>query len=223
MTRRYLRAAIGVTTTVVTAGIAITMAANPAQADTIDITLQDAIEALPVEDEVRDGYDRDLFPLWSDEDGDGCNTRNEVLIAEAVEAPTTGSSCRLTGGRWYSYYDGEEWTQTGDLDIDHLVPLAESWDSGSRDWSTDDRERYANDLGDDRDLVAVTDNVNQSKSDQDPAEWMPPLEDVACQYIEEWTVVKTRWRLSVDQAEKDALTEIAANCQNTSLTIEYAI
>jgi hypothetical protein len=93
-------------------------------------------------------------------------TRNEVLIAEATTKPTIGASCKLTGGRWHSYYDNADWTLASDLDIDHLVPLAEAWDSGARNWTAAQREQYANDLGDARDLVAVTDNVNQAKGDR---------------------------------------------------------
>lgn len=197
--------------------------ATPADADSVDTTLTEAIADLPVEDEVRDGYDRDKFPHWVDVDDDGCNARYEVLIAEAVTAPDVGSGCRLTGGKWTSYYDGEEWTEPADLDVDHFVPLAESWDSGSRDWSQDDRERFANDLDEERGLAAVTDNVNQSKGDKDPAEWLPPLEKVHCRYLQEWTVVKSRWRLSVDQEEKDKLEELADGCDNVKLSFEYAI
>ena len=85
-----------------------------------------------------------------------------------------------------------------DLDIDHLVPLAEAWDSGARNWTAAQRQAYANDLGDARALVAVTDNVNQAKGDQDPAEWMPPAAGATCRYVGEWAAVKIRWRLTVD-------------------------
>jgi hypothetical protein len=178
---------------------------------------------LPVATEVRTGYDRDLFNLWIDADGDGCNTRYEVLIAEATTAPTVGSGCSLTGGVWYSYYDGATWTAPADLDIDHMVPLAEAWDSGARNWTAAQREAYANDLGDPRPLVAVTDNVNQSKSDADPAEWMPPLSSVYCRYITEWTATKTRWGLTVDSAEKSALTSYAAACTNSTVTVTVVL
>ena len=53
-----------------------------------------------------------------DDPADGCNARNEVLLDEAVEPPTVGSGCRLTGGRWWSYYDATwvtspaPWTST---------------------------------------------------------------------------------------------------------------
>lgn len=145
----------------------------PAWADTVSLPLRDAVASLPVAAENRTGYARSLFPLWVDADGDGCNARYEVLIAEAIITPSVGSGYKLTGGRWYSYYDGVYWTDPADLDIDHVVPLAEAWDSGARSWTTSRRQAYANDLSDSRTLVAVTENVNQAKGDRDPAEWLP--------------------------------------------------
>ncbi len=206
----------------VPAALSVAVVASPASAATVSLPLRTMVANLPVAAEVRTGYDRDLFNHWIDADGDGCNTRYEVLIAEAVTAPTVGSSCGLTGGRWFSYYDGLSWTAPADLDIDHFVPLAEAWDSGARTWTAARRESFANDLGDARSLVAVTDNENQSKSDQDPAEWMPPLAAVRCRYLEEWAAVKTRWGLTVDSTEKSALTTSAASCANATITVVTA-
>ncbi|CAA9259653.1 MAG: putative secreted protein, partial [uncultured Corynebacteriales bacterium] len=110
--------------------------APPAAAATVSKSLSGAVAGLPVATEIRTGYDRGLFPHWIDADGDRCNSRYEVLIAEATTAPTVGSGCTLSGGRWYSYYDGAYWTLPADLDVDHLVPLAEAWDSGARTWTT---------------------------------------------------------------------------------------
>ncbi|PWU43180.1 HNH endonuclease [Micromonospora globispora] len=204
----------------VTATTALTAA--PAHAETYSAYLRTAVSNLPVATEVRTGYDRSLFPLWIDADGDGCNTRYEVLIAEATTKPTIGSGCSLSGGRWYSYYDNAYWTLTSDLDIDHMVPLAEAWDSGARNWTTSRRQSYANDLGDSRPLVAVTDNVNQAKGDQDPATWMPPYSSARCRYINEWVATKIRWRLTVDTSEKNALTSWANSCPNVTITVVRA-
>ena len=113
---------------------------------------------------------------WIDENRDGCHTRKEVLIAEATIAPLVGPRCTIVGGQWYSYYNNTTEYEQGDLDIDHMVPLAEAWDSGASAWTTAQRRAYANDLGDERPLVAVTDNENQTKADQDPATWIPPYE-----------------------------------------------
>ncbi|NES13101.1 MULTISPECIES: HNH endonuclease family protein [Micromonospora] len=195
---------------------------QPARAAGYSASLTTAVAGLPVATEVRTGYSRDLFPHWIDADHDGCNTRNEVLLAEAVSAPTVSGTCTLSGGRWYSYYDNAYWTLTGDLDIDHMVPLAEAWDSGARNWTTSRRQAYANDLGDSRALAAVTDNVNQAKGDQDPATWLPPYASARCRYVDEWVAVKIRWRLTVDSAEKSALTSWANNCPNVTISVTYA-
>lgn len=59
-------------------------------------------------------------------------------------------------------------------DIDHVVPLSEAWKSGANEWTTAERRAFANDLTNPQ-LIAVTDSVNQSKSDKTPADWKPPL------------------------------------------------
>lgn len=192
----------------------------PASAETITVPLRTAVSDLPVADEQRDGYDRDLFPHWIDEDGDGCNTRYEVLIDEATEPPRVDDDCSLTGGQWYSYFDDATVDSASGIGIDHFVPLAEAWDSGAHAWTTDQRRAFANDLGDERSLVGVSTSSNSSKGDRDPAEWLPPNTSQTCRYISEWTVVKVRWGLTVDGAEKTALTDLAADCPNEDLTIE---
>jgi hypothetical protein len=202
--------------------LATIFVATPAWAATYSAPLYTAIASLPVATEVRTGYDRSLFPHWIDADGDGCNTRNEVLIAEAVSPPSIGSGCSLSGGRWYSYYNNAYYTLTSDLDIDHMVPLAEAWDSGARNWTTSLRQAFANDLGDSRSLVAVKDTVNQAKGDKDPAEWMPSYSGATCRYLREWVVVKIRWHLTVNSGEKSALTSISGSCSNVTISVTYA-
>lgn len=196
--------------------------ASPASAGTVSQSLTTMIGNLPVSNTAHSGYSRDLFKLWIDADGDGCDTREEVLLDEAVTAPTKGSGCTLSGGKWYSYYDQAYWTDKADVDIDHVVPLAEAWTSGAYTWSASRRQSYANDLGDDRTLVAVTDNVNQAKGDKDPAEWMPPSSSAYCTYIESWVAVKTRWGLSADSSEVSALRNYASSCGNPTITVATA-
>ncbi|GGT58806.1 hypothetical protein GCM10010271_72750 [Streptomyces kurssanovii] len=104
-----------------------------------------------------------------------------------------GAGCSITGGKWLSYYDGQRVTLASALDIEHMVPLAEAWDSGASGWSAAQREAYANDQGAATSLVAVTARTNRSKADQDPAEWLPPASDRYCRYIGEWIGTKLRW------------------------------
>lgn len=178
-----------------------------------------AVSALPVAVEDRTGYQRTAFKHWNAGDlpADGCNTRQEVLLAEAVVYPEIGPGCTLTGGVWWSYYDEREVNPAGALDIDHMVPLAEAWDSGASAWSAARREAYANDQGQAASLVAVTARSNRSKADQDPAEWLPPSADALCRYGAEWTATKLRWGLAVDELERDRLLDIAAGCGGTEV------
>lgn len=182
------------------------------------IRLRAAARELATARERRAGYEREKFRDWYDADGDCRDTRDEVLAQESRVG--VGSACDVTTGRWYSYYDGRTWTSDDDVDIDHFVALAEAWDSGARRWTTGTRNRYANDLGDRRTLIAVTDNVNQSKGDQDVAEWLPELN--RCRYVREWVAVKLRWQLSVDRTERRRLLPLADGCANQELTIRSA-
>jgi len=154
-------------------------------------------------------YDRDLFPHWHIVSGT-CNTREVVLKRDGTNV-VTDSSCRVTSGNWVSPYDDVPTTLASDLDIDHLVPLKEAWVSGARFWTTAQREKFANDLTRPQ-LIAVTDNLNQEKGDQDPATWVPPLDSFVCTYICAWVQVKHDYGLSVDRAEKSALISYLAEC-----------
>ncbi|MDT0382507.1 HNH endonuclease family protein [Streptomyces sp. DSM 42041] len=189
---------------------------------TVALPLRDAVEALPAAEETRTGYKRTLFRHWTDADKDSCSTRNEVLLGEAFIAPEQGARCKLTGGQWYSPYDDVYVAAPGGLDIDHMVPLAEAWDSGAGMWSAKEREAYANDLGDERALIAVTARSNRSKADQDPATWLPPHQAYRCEYLTDWVAVKTRWQLTVDGAERQALTEGLAGCPNKPVRVTLA-
>lgn len=155
------------------------------------------------------GYDRALFVHWIDADGDGCDTRDEVLIAESLTTPRIGPDCPVRGS-WRSVYDGLTTTRASALDVDHVVALKEAWDSGAWAWTPARRQGYANDLGDARSLRAVSVASNRAKGDQDPAGWLPPLRAFRCTYATDWVAVKVRWRLSVDARERAALKGILA-------------
>ncbi|GAB3586027.1 HNH endonuclease family protein [Amycolatopsis endophytica] len=155
------------------------------------------------------GYSREKFPHWDDQ-GDSCNTREVVLKRDGTDV-VTDSSCAATSGTWKSPYDGGTWTASSDVDIDHVVPLAAAWRTGAAAWTTAQREAFANDL-DDPQLIAVTDNVNQAKGDKSPDQWKPPLESYWCTYASMWIDVKHEWKLTINSAEKTALTEMLDHC-----------
>ncbi|MDW8478386.1 HNH endonuclease family protein [Streptomyces scabiei] len=190
--------------------------------DRVVLPVRDALAQLVVEDEDRAGYERSKFRHWIDADRDGCSTRNEVLLEEAVTAPVQGVNCALSGGSWYSAYDDTRFDQARALDIDHLVPLAESWDSGASTWTAAERQAYANDLDDPRALIAVSATSNRSKSDQDPTTWQPPAQAYRCTYATDWVSIKTRWGLTVDLAEHTTLAETFDGCPDTVIEVTLA-
>ncbi|MEU0512598.1 HNH endonuclease family protein [Amycolatopsis sp. NPDC006125] len=161
-------------------------------------------------------YNRDDWPHWSTVHGT-CNAREQALLDQG-QGVRADEQCRPITGTWVSPYDGVTVADASKLDIDHLVPLAEVARSGRiengrrvgpRTWSRAERERYANDPDV---LVVATARANRSKGDQDPARWLPERD--RCGYAVRWVEIKTRYRLSVDQAEHDALAAVLARCPN---------
>ena len=160
------------------------------------------LSQVAVADEVgQDGYDRDLFDHWIDADGNRCNTRCEVLLRQ-----------QLPAGGWFSTYDRTHVANSSDLDVDHVVALAEAWRSGANTWDVNRRRDFANDLDEPRALVAVSGSSNRSKSDRDPASWRPLAEDDWCDYAISWMTVKVKWSLRVDPEEFAALQFLTERC-----------
>ncbi|MGW7517799.1 HNH endonuclease family protein [Streptomyces sp. NPDC054796] len=188
----------------------------------VSMPVAEAIAALPLAKEDRTGYKRTSFKHWIDEDKDGCHTRAEVLLGEATRKPEVGPGCKISGGEWRSYYDDAVINDASKLDIDHVVPLAEAWDSGAAKWKPDRRMHYANDLDAPRSLVAVTAKYNRQKADKDPSQWWVPAKGASCPYLADWVSTKTRWKLSVDALEREALNKRAADCLGLKITVEIA-
>ena len=176
--------------------------------------LQSSVSAnshqLVVAEDKTTGYKRTAFQHWIDADRNGCNTRAEVLIEEALEKPMIGPKCKLTGGKWISAYDGKTITSATKLDVDHMVPLAEAWRSGAWKWTAAQRQAFANDLENSEALIAVTATTNRSKGDKDPSLWMPAKDQ--CVYIQNWVSIKTKYSLTVDSLESEAINSLLGTC-----------
>ncbi|WJL95098.1 cell wall-binding repeat-containing protein [Microbacterium sp. ET2] len=165
-------------------------------------------------------YSRDRFDHWVDADADGCNTRYEVLIEESTSPVSVGGGCALSGGTWVSPYDGVTATTPAEIEIDHVVALAEAWRSGAWAWDDDQRRAFANDTEVPYALVAASSSANQSKSDHDPAEWLPTNSAYTCEYIVGWVLTKYRWSLSADPAEIEAVrAQLSGDCGATPITL----
>ena len=159
-------------------------------------------------------YDRDDWRQWVDDDGDCQNARHETLVEESRIAVTFTNEdrCSVATGEWLDPFTGDILTSARDLDVDHMVPLSNAHRSGAWAWDAARRRAYANDLSYANHLIAVTNSVNRSKSDQGPERWKPPDESYWCQYATDWANIKAAWGLSATQAEWDALLAMAATC-----------
>jgi hypothetical protein len=154
------------------------------------------------------GYSREKFPHWRDT-GENCDVRDTVLKRDGDKVKFSG--CNVVAGTWDSWYDGKVLNTPTQVDIDHMVPLANAWRSGADKWTDDERGDFANDL-DRPQLFAVSAASNRSKGDQDPSTWKPPAKDSWCVYAQDWIEVKSYWKLTVTKKEKEALTEMLGTC-----------
>lgn len=171
-----------------------TAAAGPARQ-----AVEAAIDRLIVaEPSAPVAYDRAQFPHWIEITA-GCDTRCAVLDRQ-----------RSPGG-WLSAYDGYVATSATELEVDHVVPLAEAWVSGAAAWDLARRQAFANDLAG-QELLAISSWTNRDKSASDPATWRPPNPAWWCRYAMAWTSVKVRWSLTADPAEVEALLAMARRC-----------
>jgi len=162
------------------------------------------------------GYSRDLFPHWRDAStwgwpvapNNSCDARNAALYRDGKNV-TMSSTCSYLKGTWVDPYGARRYDATADIDIDHMVPLAASWRSGAASWDTTKRTQFANDP---LVLVSSYDRLNSAKGDKGPEAWRPPNKAAYCLYAIRWTAVKSKYKLSVNSAEKAALTSMLATC-----------
>jgi hypothetical protein len=165
------------------------------------------------------GYSREEFPHWASDaasfgwkEPDGsCDVRGAALIRDG-QGVQIDEDCSVTAGTWLDPYTGQTLIDSSEIDIDHVVPLANAWRSGagSAAWSTADREEYANDP---EVLLSADDAANQTKGDKGPEAWKPPNRDYWCEYGRRWIWIKSNWDLSINPNEKTALNEMLATCK----------
>lgn len=167
-------------------------------------------------------YNRSDWKHWSDADGDCQDARQEALIAESQSAVVYENSdkCRVESGNWFGVYTGKSFTDPGDLDVDHMVPLANAHRSGGWAWQKARKEGYANDLSYANHLIAVQAAANRQKGSDGPEGWRPSRREYWCQYATDWATIKQDWGLTANPSEADALREMLQTCDEpTSLVI----
>jgi hypothetical protein len=186
-----------------------TTAAAPAPAPAFDARA--VLEPLVVDDRPRPDrpYRREEWPHWDDIDGNGCDGREDALLAATREPAELGAACKVLSGEWVSPYDGLVTTDPSTIQIDHLVPLENAFISGGWRWEAGRRRLFANDP---QELVATSASSNQSKGSKTPDEWRPAQRSVWCAYAVAWVRVKVTYDLTVTTAERDALGQMLDTC-----------
>lgn len=139
------------------------------------------------------------------------NPNSEFVLRRDGDNVEVGNDCYPTAGTWTCPFDGETHSIPSDVSIDHMVPLKNAWISGASEWTTAEREVFANDVEGPQ-LWAVTGTTNSQKSDSSPDEWQPPLTGIHCDYAAAWIQVKSDYDLSVSSAEQSALEEMLGSC-----------
>lgn len=167
-------------------------------------------------DATMSGYSRALFPHWRDAStwgwptapNNACNSRNAALARDGAGVKMSSTCTRLTG-TWVDPYSAKKFNSSADIDIDHIVPLAEAYRTGARSWTTTKRTQYANDP---IVLVSAQDTLNQAKGDKGPEAWRPPNTAAYCNYAIRWVAVKKKYALTISAAEKEKLTSMLGKC-----------
>ena len=180
-----------------------------------------ALAALPVKGRApKTGYARAQFgPAWADTDHDGCDQRNQVLGRDLTGVVKRGR-CVVLFGSLHDPYTGTAIAFTRgpvtseQVQIDHVVALSNAWQTGAQAVDAGTREMIATDP---MNLLAVAGGTNQSKGDGDAATWLPPAKDYRCAYVARQVAVKTRYKLWVTTAERDAISRVLTTCPGQAL------
>ena len=178
----------------------------------------EALERLQVVTDWRPNtYSRNAFGQpWADVDGNGCDTRNDILAGSLSNIRQT-DHCRITSGRLQDPYTGTEIEfRIGgdpDVDIDHVVSLANAWYTGAEDLSADRRRKFANDP---LNLLAVDAGANREKGAESASGWLP-VAAFRCEFVARQIAVKTTYRLGVRPGEVKAMTEVLSDCPDQRL------
>lgn len=185
-----------------------------------------ALANLPVKDAAWGvKYERTLFLPHElgelDSDGNGCDQRNEVLARELTEVHIDADGCRVRSGTLADPYTGRTIQfargydgNAKEVEIDHVVALANAWRTGAQTWDTARRRAFATDL---RNLQATDRPTNQGKLASDAAEWLPPNTGYWCTYVSRQIAVKAAYGLWVTSQEHDKMLAVLAACPGQQL------
>jgi hypothetical protein len=166
------------------------------------------------------GYDREQFGGgWVSTDG--CDTRQRILIRDLRdETFEPGSTCVVRSGALTDPYTATaiEFVRGGasEVDVDHVVALADAWQKGAQQWTLARRVKLANDP---LNLLASDAASNRQKGAGDAATWLPANRSFRCAYVARQIAVKRRYRAWVTAAERGAMQRVLNRCAGEPLPV----
>ncbi|SEN67198.1 HNH endonuclease family protein [Nitrosomonas marina] len=146
-------------------------------------------------------YDRDLWGRWIDEDRDCRDTRDEVLKIFNQNSGTN-ESCDISAGLWLDPYTATEFTDSSDLDIDHIVPVGFAHGHGAANWSSTLKQQFYNDI---ENLLPVSASANRSKGDRSPIDWMPDNTEYHCTYVDSFLYIVDKYHLDLSDVQREGI------------------
>jgi outer membrane biosynthesis protein TonB len=177
----------------------------------------DVLATLPVKGRApKTGYDRSGMygAAWLDTDRNGCDTRNDILARDLLGTKKSGP-CKVLRGTLADPYTGKTIqfvrgnATSLRVQIDHVVSLLDSWQSGAQQLTQAQRVSLANDP---LNLYAVDGSANAQKGAGNAATWLPSNKSFRCAYVARQVSVKATYGLWVTEPERAAIERVLASC-----------
>lgn len=163
-------------------------------------------------------YDReaDFGGRWTDTDGNGCTTRQDIMARDATEWVDADGDCQPEQVVIADRYTGTAFvaTNVGDAHTEHVVSAHDAWLTGAQNLTQAEREAFYQDPVN---LITVEGSVNMAKGDKNAAQWLPPFEGGHCEFAAQQVTVKAKYDLGVTDAEYVTLSDILAGCPDQGL------
>lgn len=176
---------------------------------------------------------------WLDVDGNGCDTRNDILARDLENvdfSPRAGQQNRAAGkgagvascpdatvysGKLRDPYTGKEIEfrrgaqSSAQVQIDHIIPLAYAYMHGGWELAQKGEKNLLQEFANDPvNLRAVSGAANKEKSAAGPAQWLPENRDFHCEYALEMVAVLEKYNsrgFTLAPADRKALLDILDN------------
>lgn len=184
----------------------------------IDDKIFELLDKIPVKGRApKTNYKRDKFSQgWAKVDK--CDLRNLILKRDLNNVKLAKDKCTVLSGELEDLYSKQKINfvrgpkTSSEVQIDHVVAVSDAWQKGAQQLSSEQRKQFYNDP---LNLIAVSKEPNQAKSDSDAASWLPPNKSFRCQYVARQVKVKAKYKLWVTEAEKIAISQQLAKCPQT--------